>query len=209
MKSIRFQRILAAIARSTEADYVFEQALNVARRDSASLVLAHCLSYESLPQFSEGPAGQPVPRSLSSEIEDVYEWLDIYGRQAKAQGIDTELVCQVGDIGFRLCQVAECWQTDLIVVGHGGIRTKPSRCFGLVTQHVLLYAPGSVMAVYQKAKEPTPQPEPTPATLELDAFQTQIALPFPRRDPFSARLSCCYGRSHPGAIALRSIAPYW
>ncbi len=73
--------------------------------------------------------------------------LNLYVEHANAKGIPCQVDCRVVQPEVRICQLAQEWEADLIVLGHrsqGGIRQVG---FESVTQYVLQRVGCSVMVV--------------------------------------------------------------
>ena len=152
---MRYRKILVAIDRSDQSDSVFEQALELAKKEEASLMLFHCLPSElqgsglyadmygrELINYS-----REMQEQLRKEKEDACEWLAGYCQTATAQGVATEWDVKVGDAGSVLLQLADAWNTDLIVLGRRGHRGLAEIFLGSVSNYVVHHAPCSVLVV--------------------------------------------------------------
>jgi nucleotide-binding universal stress UspA family protein len=152
-----FQRILVALDRSPLAEEVFEQALKLARRDGSSLILAHCLSLKSWQdKGSRSNAGIGLQRKTNlqrfqqehlQQVRQVQKWLEAYCKKSTDQGVFTQFNCEVGDTGPWICQFAQNWYADLIVIGQGGDSGLKKLLFGSVSNYVIEQAPCKVMVV--------------------------------------------------------------
>lgn len=153
----QFKRILAAMDRSVLASDIFEQALALAQQNHSHLMLTHCISLKTLEQlgtFMDAGFGLASPAKLRQlqeqhleEVNEVWQWLCAYAIQAQAQGVVAEVTCETGDAGTQICSLAQQWDADLIVIGHGGKPSLKEKLFGSTTNHVVLHAPCTVMAV--------------------------------------------------------------
>jgi nucleotide-binding universal stress UspA family protein len=153
-----FQKILVALDRSPQAAIVFEQALELAKPKNTQLKLFHALSW-----MAEEEAGpfigtladvdmygtlRRVRRDrLQQEIEYVREWLRPFSEQAESQAISTTIDCCTGLPGSLICQSAQNWEADLIVLGRRGRRGLSEVLLGSVSNHVIHHAPCSVLVV--------------------------------------------------------------
>lgn len=161
-----FKKILVALDRSDQSQAVFEQALELAKKEKGSLMLFHCLSWEKEGQM--GPfigigtladigmyetVKQLRHESLQRDIEQVKNWLQTYSDQAMAEDIPIELDCKVGNSGSWICDLATNWQAELVVVGRRGREGLTEVLLGSVSNYVLHHAPCSVLVV-QGAKLP-------------------------------------------------------
>jgi nucleotide-binding universal stress UspA family protein len=160
-----FQKILVAIDNSPLCQLVFAQSLELARANRAKLMLLHCLSTELV---GEPPVPLSIemgvyPEAMSSayqaqqavaeqRILESQKMLTNYSETAYSQGVPTECDCKIGDAGEWLCQVAQNWGADLIVLGRRG-RTGLTEAFlGSVSNHVLHHAPCSVLVIQPEAE---------------------------------------------------------
>lgn len=141
-----FERILVALDNSTSSHSLFNTALTLAKTTHARLMLLHVLSDEEI--------GYPNIRDLPDHLE---RWENsktegrslLRSRQATAiaAGIETEIAQPSGISGSTICQVAQDWQADLIVLGHRGLSGLNEAIRGSVSNHVIHYAPCSVLMV--------------------------------------------------------------
>jgi nucleotide-binding universal stress UspA family protein len=152
---VRYKKILVAIDRSAQSDSVFEQALELAIKEEASLMLFHCLPSElqgsglyadmygrELINYS-----REMQKQLRKEKEDACEWIAGYYQVATARGVATEWDVKVGDAGSVLLQLAVVWNADLIVLGRRGHRGLAEVFLGSISNYVVHHAPCSVLVV--------------------------------------------------------------
>lgn len=152
---MRYTKILVAIDRSSQSDSVFEQALELAKKEEAALMLFHCLHSElqgsglyadmysrELIYYSD-----EIQERLRQEKQEVSEWLAGYCQTATAQGVATEWDVKVGDAGSVLLQLANAWNADLIVLGRRGHRGLAEVFLGSISNYVVHHAPYSVLVV--------------------------------------------------------------
>lgn len=171
-----FKKILVAIDRSSLASEVFEQALELAQKDKASLLVFHCLSREDWQEFGPllpGGLGLYSPMTenlyrlqqehLQEKIQQVQEWLRTYCQKATDQGIPTEFDYKVESAGPRICDVAQKWGADLIVLGRRGRNGLTEFLLGSVSNYVVHHAACSVL-IAQRGISPVLDPDAT-ATL--------------------------------------------
>jgi nucleotide-binding universal stress UspA family protein len=176
-----FRKILAAIDHSPLCETVFEQALELAKANQASLMLYHCLTADTVllsPPFA-GELGLPphyINQSYQSEMvrleqqmQHTKSLLAHYCQLATAQGISTEWNYQTIEPGQGLCQMAQRWGADLVVLGRRGRKGLSEALLGSVSNYVLHHAPCAVLVIQSEVAEaPTPSTESdthkTPAT---------------------------------------------
>ncbi|HHP7243205.1 MAG TPA: universal stress protein, partial [Elainellaceae cyanobacterium] len=125
---MKFTNVLVAIDQSSSAEAVFHQALELVH-DRGSLLIFHGIQVDVPGQT--GPflgigtlADVDVYSTLKhdqreqiqKDINEAEAWLNVYGQHAQAQGIQTECVCKVGEPGAWICDLANNWDADLIVL---------------------------------------------------------------------------------------------
>lgn len=163
-----FKKMLVAIDRLNLSETVFEEALELAQTQGASLMVFHCINWQNEGQitpltgssigFDVGsgmgldPTGGVMEQTLQQErlqqeLQQVQGWIDTYGQKAAKLGIATESYYKVGDAGESICEVAQNWGADLIVIGRQGHTALTEMLMGSVSNHVLHHAPCSVLVV--------------------------------------------------------------
>lgn len=152
---MKYKKILAAIDRSPQSDLVFEQALEIAKREEAALMLFYCLPLETqrVGLYADVYGGELLNFSkemltlLQQEKEEAKKWLTDYCQKATEQGISTEWTLKVGDAGSRIRELAMVWGADLVVLGRRGRRGLAEIVLGSVSNHIVHHAPCSVLVV--------------------------------------------------------------
>ena len=166
-----YKKILVAIDRPPVTPEVFEQALELAKKDGAKLMVLHCARgdvgyatslvtdsvagtslYSGTAGFSSLGVGdlqmiQFQQEQLQQEIEQDQEWLQTYCQKAVDQGVATETDQEVGNPGSHICDLARDWGADLIVIGRRGLTGLQEIFLGSVSNHVIHHAPCSVLVV--------------------------------------------------------------
>ncbi|MEG3917923.1 universal stress protein [Microcoleus sp. POL10_C6] len=160
-----FKKIFAALDDSELGHRVFTQALELALNDRAQVMLFNCVTVNSL-----GETAVPIPVDLGMNVElmdQAYQaqrlrlerevkqasgLLKNYCDAAANKGLQVEFDCKMeGDPGHCICESAENWGADLIVLGRRG-RTGFTEAFlGSVSNYVVHHASCSVLVI-QEAK---------------------------------------------------------
>ncbi|WP_035984931.1 universal stress protein [Leptolyngbya sp. KIOST-1] len=172
-----FKKILVALDNSPHREAVFEKALDLARATQAQLMLCHVLS-----AYEDGSPGIPI-RSYQAYypvLEDStwrlyqqrWEEFEAQGiaqlRQeqeiAAAAGVTAEFTQVTGEPAAMICNVADSWQADLIMVGSHGRRGLSELLLGSVSNYVMHRATCSVLVVH-----PTTDAASTPAPATASA----------------------------------------
>lgn len=167
-----FSKIIAALDRSELSTKVFAQSLNLARDNHAQLMLLHVLSPgdEDYPSFPPSPgidSYYPNPQSEEA-LKQYLEWWRTYeqsslevlkslAEQAQQAGVTTEFRQQLGSPGRVICELADTWNADLIIVGRRGRSGLGEFILGSVSNYVIHQAHCSVLTLQPQS--------PTPATL--------------------------------------------
>lgn len=155
-----FRRILVGLNQSFQDSLVFRRALEQARPHESELLLVHSLkpdcdrssmtagrhSADAMDMYST--LQRIKQRRADTELSRAQDELSLYGEHAQAQGIPSQIDCRVAQAEVRICELAEHWQADLIVMGHrdrGGIRQVG---FESVTQYVLQRVGCSVLIIH-------------------------------------------------------------
>ena len=160
-----FHKILVAIDYSELTRLVFTQAVELAQGQAASLYLFHCLTSEAVadplpaaielglyPEVLES-AYQAESRA-EAQMKQVETLLQGYQQQASQQGVEAIADYKLGSPGQLLCQVAQDWKADLIVLGRRGRTGLTEALLGSVSNYVLHHAACSVLIV-QASQQPS------------------------------------------------------
>ncbi|HEY9698563.1 MAG TPA: universal stress protein [Trichocoleus sp.] len=155
-----FQKILVAIDRSDVSRQAFEQAIELAKKLDAQMMLVHVISpfnpgYPN-PVFpgTDGiyPGGYTEAMETFRQEWDMVErngndLLQTWTKEAIEAGVKTESTQPMGDPGRAVCLLAEHWQADLIMLGRHGRKGLSELFFGSVSNFVMHHAPCSVLTV--------------------------------------------------------------
>lgn len=133
-----FKRILVAVDKSPQASAVFEQALGLAKKDSATLMIFNGI---------ELAAKRSYLIEIEEKTEEAKKLVENYQRKANDQGILAEVNYQPGEPGKSICNLAESWKADLIVIGRRGYKGLTAVLLGSVSNYVLYHAPCSVLVL--------------------------------------------------------------
>lgn len=183
-----FKKILVAINHSPLSPHVFTAALELAQSNQAELKLIHCIATEMIAEptgpMSYDPGLQPTQAIgdyqtqkllIEQQIEAAQALLERYRQKALNQAVIIEADYEVGEAGYLLCQVAQDWQADLIVVGRRGRSGLAEVLLGSVSNYVVHHAPCSVLVIQEVESESngemiselsSVEPPPTPSYQE-------------------------------------------
>lgn len=162
---MNFRRILVAINYSPLASVVFERALNLAQKEQANLTILHCLVDVAEPDlpiesgatfglYSTDSGFSPFHNEiLQVKIQQAKAWLQECYQQAIALNIPTEYQHHFGNPGTTICNIAQQWEADLIVLGRHDQTAIAELFTGSVSNHVIHHAACSVLVVKEHESE--------------------------------------------------------
>ncbi|MEG4630437.1 universal stress protein [Microcoleus sp. AR_TQ3_B6] len=162
-----FKKIFVALDDSELSHRVFSQALELALIDRAQVMLFNCVIVNSVAETAV-----PIPVDLGMNVElmnQAYQaqrlrleteekqasgLLKNYCDAAAKQGLQVEFDCKMdGDPGHSICESAQNWGADLIVLGRRG-RTGFAEAFlGSVSNYVVHHASCSVLVIQEVKAE--------------------------------------------------------
>ena len=143
-----FKTIVVGLDGSEGAANALRFAEALARRDEASLVLAH------VEQDVIGKGGGPI-RATETEIQDA---IDDRAEELRAGGIGTRVeksTVFLGGPGAAIAKIADDAGADLIVVGTRGHSSAAGILLGSVAQRLLHLAKQAVLVVPEQAEAST------------------------------------------------------
>jgi nucleotide-binding universal stress UspA family protein len=151
-----FSKILVALDYSPQSREICCHALGLAAMTGAQILLCSCVETEAMPQplvsaevglYSNALAASYSPQILAQHLERAQENLQAYVQMAAAQGLTVEVRTLLGEAGGEICQLAEQWQADLIVLGRRGLKGISEVVWGSVSNHVVHNASCCVLVV--------------------------------------------------------------
>ena len=150
-------RILVAVDRSEKNKSVFDSAVSLAQATGATLMLLHVLSeketgYPALPTYAYYPMMDDRDFELYRErLAEYQKWgLDLLKNlteKATAAGVETEYTQLTGNPGSIICELADTWSADLIIVGSRGLKGLKEMFLGSVSNYVTHHTPCSILIV--------------------------------------------------------------
>ena len=153
-----YHKILVALDRSFQYESVLKQAIAIAKPYQAELILFHALIFDgrNIDAYS-GIYGQNV-LSLSSSVQEhieaqtqeVESWLESCAQKVQAEGLPVEYSWRIGDPSSWIREMAKSCDVDLVILGRRGRRGLAEVFLGSVSNHVVHYAPCSVLVVQGK-----------------------------------------------------------
>ncbi len=167
------RKIVVGLDRSTLSLNVLESAIAFAQNCDAELKLVHVLvdSEPGAPQFS-GYFGGPLYPSLSVTVVESYQtaWNQFVEHAQSSLNQQISTACQSGVVatgtllygspGAKLCEIAQTWDADLVIVGNRGRLGISELLMGSVSNYVLHHAPCSVLVVHSQNQTHTENHKP-------------------------------------------------
>ncbi|MCJ8280073.1 MAG: universal stress protein [Rivularia sp. ALOHA_DT_140] len=153
------KKILVAIDNSNMTQKVFDEAIFLAKATDANVMILHVLSpldeqYID-PLFLQPTIIYPQLRGNNSKYAKDWEklkenrlnWLNWLRQQATQLGVKAEYSQNIGEPSRMICDIAQNWEADVIVIGRRGRRGISELLMGSVSNYVLHHAPCSVFIV--------------------------------------------------------------
>lgn len=155
------QKFLVAVNNSEMGQQVFEEALALARATEAKMMILHVLDPEETgsPQIPEiyytysMPFDEQTMKSYRQQWQEFEEqglkMLQSLADKATGAGVTTEFTQKTGSPGRAICELADSWEADLIVMGRRGLSGVKEAFFGSVSNYVIHRASCSVHIVHK------------------------------------------------------------
>ena len=173
-----FNKILVALDDSVLATKILDEAMLMAERLEAKLMLLHVLSSLETERLGLQPGGigiesffpilnEQAMRQYAVEWQayEEHSMAQIQGhvRIATERGIEVESNQTMGDPGQSICKVAQTWGANLILMGRNRKSGISELFLGSTSNYVLHHAPCSVLAVQAPLPAKVINPEPVRA----------------------------------------------
>lgn len=156
-----YKRILVGLDDGETAEALFERAVTLAQTTGAVLLLLSVLVPPDYlhPATLETDDSAAVDESVLSVYQSLYKnyelrdlnRLEAFLRRAKAVGIAAEVSQRSGSPGRTICERAQDWKADLVMVGSRGRTGIKEMLLGSVSNYVTHHARCSVLVVHDLA----------------------------------------------------------
>lgn len=161
-----FRKILVAIDNVEHHQPIVDQAVSLAKMTHCCLMLLHVLSTEEtdyvdiykqrINQLQYYPAARDELQQYLQERqkydEQRLELLRKRTAEITAMGVPTEFIQNIGEPGRNICELAQTWEADLIVMGRRGCSGLSEFLLGSVSNYVLHHASCSVLILQSQVK---------------------------------------------------------
>lgn len=155
---MNYRNILVALDRTAASDRVFDYALELAKSSQGQLKLVHSLAvkpYDNLGKLIDAGAGlqnsakvhHDAEASQLHQVQEARQWLEQLCTEALKRDISTDFVCEMSDPGSFVCQIAETWAADVVVMGNSGKKGLKKLILGSVSEYVAKHAPCPTLVV--------------------------------------------------------------
>ncbi|MFC4771999.1 universal stress protein [Enterococcus hermanniensis] len=140
-----YKNILVAVDGSAQSKKAFDEAINIAKRNKGTLVLATVIDTTS---FSGTTGGNSIPlmQEVHEKAQNIINELE-HHRVAEEHEVHLSSHIIAGNPKRELIELAEKLDTDLIVMGATGLGALSLLLVGSTTAYVVNQAPCNVMVV--------------------------------------------------------------
>ncbi len=154
-----FNKILVAIDLSETNKSIFNTALSLAQTTRAQLMLLNVISSDKNnypnPFIYSGYEYDPMDESLFTMYQEQWQKFKQRGEEllrslveeATTAGVNAEFIQDLGNPGHTICDFAQTWSADLILIGSRGLSGVKEMFLGSVSNYVTHHAPCSVLIV--------------------------------------------------------------
>ncbi|ANB58637.1 universal stress family protein [Anoxybacillus sp. B7M1] len=142
--TMTYKTIVVAVDGSQEAEWAFKKAIQIAKRNEASLILTHIIDIRAFAAV-EAHSQSVVERSE----QYAKELLENYKQQALEAGIEHVVVdIEFGSPKVKIAKdIAPKHKADLIICGATGLNAVERLLIGSVSEHITRYAKCDVLVV--------------------------------------------------------------
>ncbi|QED48920.1 universal stress protein [Cytobacillus dafuensis] len=141
---MKYSNILVAVDGSTEAEWAFKKAIEVAKRNDARITLAHIIDTRTFATV------EAYDRTIA-ERADMFarELMEKYKNEALEAGVsNVEYVIDYGSPKIRIPKdIAKKHSVDLIICGATGMNAVERFLIGSVSENIVRYAPCDVLVI--------------------------------------------------------------
>ena len=153
MQYPRYRKVLFCTDFSENADYAFEYAYGVAKRDRGLLYILHVVPHNPNQDFADGLVKKEVLEKIQRAIEkDVHKKYQEHYVKKIENGVAFEIVTKYGREDGEIIKFAKQEKADIIVMGSHGITGIARVYFGSVAEKVIRQSPYPVFTIPCKKK---------------------------------------------------------
>jgi len=148
--ALSYNKILVAVDGSQEAEWAFKKSIDIAKRNDATLVLAHVVDNRTF------AAVEAYSISITESAEQyAKDLLEEYKKIALDAGVKKVEICiEFGSPKVKIPKdIAKKHDIDLIVCGATGLNAVERFFIGSVSEHIIRYAKCDVMVIRSDDKD--------------------------------------------------------
>ena len=153
MKYPKYKKVLFCTDFSENADYAFDFAYGIAKRDKGLLYILHVMPYNSNQAYAESFITMEDLKKIQKTVEEdiVNNYKERYEKEIE-EGIPYEFVTKSGREDEEILTFAKQENVDIIVIGTHGRTGIEHVFFGSVAEKVLRHSPLPVFVIPCKKK---------------------------------------------------------
>ena len=153
----KYKKVLFCTDFSENADYAFDFAYGIAKRDEGTLYILHIIPYNSNQAYAESfLAMEDLEKIQKAVEEDIANNYNEHYVNKIANGIEYELVTKTGREDEEIIAFAKQEHVDIIVMGTHGKTGIEHVFFGSIAEKVLRHSPFPVFIVPDEQKSDAP-----------------------------------------------------
>ncbi|QOR65835.1 universal stress protein [Cytobacillus suaedae] len=148
--SLTYRKILVAVDGSKESDWAFKKAIEISKRNNASLVITHIIDTRSFATV------EAYDRSIALRAEKfAKELVEDYKKQAEKEDVkNLYTVIEYGSPKVKIAkEIAPKHEIDLIICGGSGLNAVERFLIGSVSENITRSATCDVLIVKSEKDE--------------------------------------------------------
>ncbi|GIN60147.1 universal stress protein [Robertmurraya siralis] len=148
--SLTYKNILVAVDGSTEAEWAFKKAIEIAKRNDAKIVLAHIIDTRTFATV------EAYDRTIVERADKfATELMENYKKTALNAGVkEVTFTVEYGSPKVKIPKdIAKKYQVDLIICGATGLNAVERFLIGSVSEHIARHAACDVMIIRTEKDE--------------------------------------------------------
>lgn len=147
---LTYKNVLVAVDGSQEAEWAFKKAIEISKRNNATLVIAHVIDTRNFATI------EAYDRTMAERSESyAKELLEEYKQHAEEAGVTkVNVEVEYGSPKVKVPKdLAKKHDIDLIICGATGLNAVERFLIGSVSEHITRYAPCDVLVVRTQKEE--------------------------------------------------------
>ncbi|MBE9228164.1 universal stress protein [Phormidium sp. LEGE 05292] len=162
-----YKKILVAMDNSEISQQVFNSAVSMGKQNNATLMLLHVLTDEEMGLTEIASQHISALEYHAAMVEQVEAYLkekelfrkkylsllEYWVQEAADAGVPAEYTLNYGGPGRTICDLANNWDADLIMMGRRGLSGFSEFFMGSISNYVVHHSPCSVFIVQDKRQK--------------------------------------------------------